>query len=152
MSNDADQLINDKAIDYAQDYANEHSLCLRHKIGAVIVSPEDEVLQFGCNRPISDLSCKDGCYRDKHHIESGVAPQLCYAVHAEMDAISKAARYGIPVDGCTMYVTHKPCSMCARLIINSGILRVCYRHGYDDPFTDEIFKQVPYAKLIQIKK
>jgi len=38
-----------------------------------------------------------------------------------------------------MYVTHKPCSICARLIINAGIKRVVYHYDYPDPLTEFLF-------------
>jgi dCMP deaminase len=47
-----------------------------------------------------------------------------FATHAEMNLISTAAREGIRIEGCSVYVTHAPCSACARLIIQSGVKKV----------------------------
>ena len=52
-----------------------------------------------------------------------------FAAHAEMNLIATAAREGIKIEGCAVYVTHRPCSMCARLMIQSGIRRVVYGPG-----------------------
>ena len=40
-----------------------------------------------------------------------------------------------------MYVTHCPCIICSRLLINAGIVRVIYRHEYPDDFSKEILKE-----------
>lgn len=52
-----------------------------------------------------------------------------YASHAEMNAVAHAAAQGIRTYGCTIYVTHAPCSICSRLIIQAGIKRVVYGDG-----------------------
>jgi deoxycytidylate deaminase len=52
------------------------------------------------------------------------------AVHAEVSALMDAARRGVSVDGCTMYVTTFPCHECARNIVASGVTRVVYIEPY----------------------
>lgn len=52
------------------------------------------------------------------------------SVHAEMAAITTAARLGIPLQGATMYVTTFPCHICARHIVASGIKNVFYIEPY----------------------
>jgi len=55
------------------------------------------------------------------------------AVHAEQNAIVQAALHGVSTSGSTIYVTHgPPCYACAKLIINSGILRVVHGGNYED--------------------
>ncbi len=58
----------------------------------------------------------------------------------EQNALMQAAKFGISTEGASIYVTHKPCSVCARLIINAGIKNVYYIQGYPDPLTDFFFK------------
>ena len=65
----------------------------------------------------------------------------CYAVHAEQNAIIQAAKLGVSLEGSTMYVTHQPCIICTRMIINSGVKKVIYKNGYPDEFAVELFKQ-----------
>ena len=67
--------------------------------------------------------------------------EVCYAVHAEQNALIQAARMGVSVYGATMYVTYSPCIICARLLINAGIVRVIYRYDYPDEFSREILKE-----------
>ena len=66
--------------------------------------------------------------------------ETCYAVHAEQNAIVQAARLGVQVEGATLYCTHQPCVICAKIIINAGIKRVVYKHGYPDDFSIALFK------------
>lgn len=45
------------------------------------------------------------------------------AVHAEANGLAFAARYGVRLDGATVYCTLSPCPTCARLLVNAGIAR-----------------------------
>lgn len=114
----------------------------RH-VGAVIVR-DKRILTTGYNgAPQGVASCNERkeCLRRKMNIPSGTRQEVCYAVHAEQNAIAQAARQGIQVDGATLYCTHQPCVICAKMIINAGIKRVVYRYGYPDEFSMELFKQ-----------
>lgn len=57
--------------------------------------------------------------------------EFCRAVHAEMDAITTAARTGITVKDATLFVTTFPCHNCAKHILASGIRRVYYIEPYE---------------------
>ena len=72
---------------------------------------------------------------------SGTRHEICYAVHAEQNAIIQAAKLGTSVQDATIYVTHQPCSICTKMIINSGIKRVVFKEGYPDDFSIELFKE-----------
>ena len=114
----------------------------RH-IGAVIVK-DKRILTTGYNgAPAGIESCKDrgACLRREMNIPSGTRQEVCYAVHAEQDAICQAAKLGISVEGATLYCTHQPCVICARIIINSGIKKVIYKYGYPDEFSLRLFKE-----------
>ena len=114
----------------------------RH-VGAVIVK-EKRILTTGYNGAPSGIeSCaeKGECLRRKLNIPSGTKHERCYAVHAEQNAIAQAAKLGISVEGATLYCTHQPCVICAKIIINSGIKKVIYKYGYPDDFSLELFKE-----------
>ena len=114
----------------------------RH-VGAVIVK-DKHVLATGYNgAPAGVKSCKDKgeCLRKKLNIPSGTRHELCFAVHAEQNAIAQASRFGISVEGATIYVTHQPCTICTKMIINSGIKKVIYKYGYPDDFSLELLKE-----------
>ena len=113
------------------------------KIGAVIVK-DKRVMTTGYNgAPAGVKTCveRGECLRKKLGIPSGTRHEMCYAVHAEQNAIIQAAKLGIEINGATLYCTHQPCILCAKMICNSGIVRVVYEKGYPDPFSLEIFKE-----------
>lgn len=120
----------------------QRSTCFHRKVGALIVK-DKRILATGYNQPPSGFPHCDriGCIRDDLGIPSGRNQEICYGLHAEQNALMQAARFGISTEGATIYVTHKPCSVCARLIINAGIKRVVYVEGYPDPLTDFFFVQ-----------
>jgi dCMP deaminase len=68
-----------------------------------------------------------------HHEPLCPAGPCNNTVHAEANAIVFAAKYGMPTDHAELYVTHAPCIICARLIINAGIMGVVYSVDYRDP-------------------
>lgn len=114
----------------------------RH-VGAIIVK-DKRVVATGYNgAPAGIVSCveRKECLRRKTDIPSGTRQEICYAVHAEQNAIVQAAKYGIAIQGATLYCTHQPCVICAKIIINAGISRVIYREGYPDAFSLQLFRE-----------
>ncbi|HHU43885.1 MAG: cytidine/deoxycytidylate deaminase family protein [Bacillota bacterium] len=114
----------------------------RH-VGAV-VTRNKRILTTGYNGASSGIvSCKEKgfCMRKQLNIPSGTRHELCYAVHAEQNAIIQAAKIGVSLEGATMYCTHQPCAICTKMIINSGIKRVVYKEGYPDEFSLELFQE-----------
>ena len=114
----------------------------RH-VGAIIVR-DKRVLTTGYNGAPSGIkSCveRGECLRKKLGIPRGTRHELCYAVHAEQNAIAQAAKLGIVLEGATLYCTHQPCVICAKMIINSGIKRIVYKEGYPDEFSIELLKE-----------
>ena len=112
-------------------------------IGAVIVK-DKRIMTTGYNGAPQGLrTCRERgeCMRERLGIASGTRAELCYAIHAEQNAIIQAAKLGINIDGGTLYCTHQPCSVCAKMIINAGIKRVVYEQGYPDAFSLEIFRE-----------
>lgn len=111
------------------------------KIGAVIVLNK-RILTTGYNgAPAGVTSCAERgeCMRRKMNIPSGTRQEICYAIHAEQNAIIQAAKLGVSIEGATMYCTHQPCVICAKMIVNSGIARVVYGEGYPDEFALQMF-------------
>lgn len=113
------------------------------KIGAVIVKNKRIVTTGYNGAPAGIKTCveRGECLRQKLGIASGTRAELCYAVHAEQNAIIQAARLGSSIDGATLYCTHQPCVLCAKMIVNAGISRVVYQKGYPDEFSLEIFRE-----------
>jgi dCMP deaminase len=118
---------------------SERGTCLRRNFGAIIVN-HDEIVSSGyTGAPRGRKNCMDlgVCVRESLNVPRGERYELCRSVHAEMNAIISAARSDM-IDS-TLYLVGKsassgeyvedaaPCSMCKRLIINAGILRVIAR-------------------------
>ena len=123
------------------------------QVGAVIALNK-RILTTGYNGASSGImSCKEKgeCLRRKLNIQSGTQHELCYATHAEQNAIIQAGKLGISIDGATLYCTHQPCVICAKMIINSGIKRIVYRNGYPDPFSLELLREAN-VEIMQLQK
>ena len=133
------------------DFIGSWSSCYQEnrQVGAVIVR-DKRIITTGYNgAPSGVKSCKEKgeCLRKKLNIASGTRLESCYAVHAEQNAIAQAAKLGESVDGATIYVTHQPCTICTKMIINSGIKKVIYRNGYPDEFSKVLLDEAGVALI-----
>ena len=117
------------------------STCLHRQVGAVIVRGK-QIVSTGYNGAAAGHPhCLDiGCAREG--VRSGSNMELCRGAHAEQNAINFAARYGIAIEGATLYCTHYPCSACAKSIINAGISRVVYEQDYPDPLAKQVLSLI----------
>jgi len=109
------------------------STCLRRQVGAVLVV-DKRILATGYNGAPSGVPhCLDtGCLRQQMAIPSGERHELCRGLHAEQNAIIQAAKHGVRITGATLYTTHHPCSLCAKMAINAGVERIVCRKDYPD--------------------
>lgn len=89
------------------------------KVGAVIVGPAHEVRSTGYNGLPRGVRASDDRRFDRASGE-----KFFWFEHAERNAIYNAARMGVALADCTIYVNRFPCADCARAIIQSGIARV----------------------------
>lgn len=128
------------------------SNCLRRKVGAVIVV-DSFIAGAGSNfSPNNCHQCKDiGCIRIEQGIKSGEQQQLCRAVHAEQNTIIDALNDGVPVKGGMIYVTHQPCVICAKIIINAGIKAIVYKESYPDELAIKLLSEAG-VELIHYKE
>ena len=96
------------------------SYCKRLQVGAILVK-DGNIVSFGFNGNLPGLtnSCED----------TG-GDTLPTVMHAEANAIAKAARSTVSIDGATLYVTQSPCFDCSKFIIMSGVKRVVYGEEY----------------------
>jgi dCMP deaminase len=120
----------------------QRSTCLRRAVGAVLVK-DKRILSTGYNGAPTNLKhCLEvGCLREQMGIESGKMHELCRGIHAEQNAIIQAAYHGVSVKGAVIYCTNQPCSICARMIINAGIVKIYYQSGYADPLAKELLAE-----------
>ncbi len=115
------------------------STCLRRHVGAVVVK-DRRILATGYNgAPQGVRHCGEvGCLREEKSVPSGERHELCRGLHAEQNAVIQAALHGVPIAGSTLYSTHKPCSLCAKILINAGVREIYFLEGYDDELGDEL--------------
>lgn len=115
------------------------STCLRRHTGAVLVK-DKRILATGYNGVPSGLKhCEDvGCLREQREIPSGSHHELCRGIHAEQNAVIQAARHGIAIDGATVYCTHQPCVLCAKILLNSGVVDIVFHDAYPDELSEQL--------------
>ncbi|HHT85225.1 MAG: deoxycytidylate deaminase [Bacillota bacterium] len=118
------------------------STCIRRNIGAVVVK-DKRILATGYNGAPSGLPhCIEvGCLREQLGVPSGERHEICRGLHAEQNAIIQAAKYGIAVEGSTVYSTTEPCSLCAKMLINAGITRIVYQNAYPDNLSRQLLDE-----------
>ncbi len=128
----------------------ERSTCLRHHVGAVSVR-DKHILTTGYNgAPAGLKDCLElGCLRNERNIMSGERHEVCRAIHAEQNVIIQAALHGVSLEGSTIYCTHTPCILCAKMLINARIARfVSFGRYADDAFIG-LFKDAGIAADIK---
>jgi len=120
----------------------QRSTCLRRAVGAVLVK-DKRILSTGYNGAPANLRhCLEvGCLREQMGVESGKMHELCRGIHAEQNAIIQAAYHGVSVKGAAIYCTNQPCSICARMIINAGIVKIYYQSGYADSLAQDLLAE-----------
>jgi dCMP deaminase len=122
----------------AQEVARR-STCLRRSVGALVVLNK-RILSTGYNGAPSGLPhcAETGCLREQLKVPSGQRHELCRGMHAEMNALLQGARHGIRLEGGTLYSTHVPCSLCSKMIINTGLVRAVAAVDYPDTFARDM--------------
>lgn len=118
------------------------STCIRRQVGSIIVK-DKRILSSGYNGAPAGLKhCLDiGCLREKKGVPSGQRHELCRGLHAEQNAIIQAAVHGTAIQGSIYYVTHQPCILCAKILINAGIRKIVFQGEYPDPMALELFEE-----------
>jgi len=124
------------------ELAAKRSTCLRRKVGAVLVK-DKRILATGYNGAPKKLPhCEDtGCLREREGVPSGEKHEICRGIHAEQNLIAQSAVHAVKTEGATVYCTNQPCSICVKLLINSGIKRIYYKDHYDDEFATRLLEQ-----------
>lgn len=121
--------------------------CTGNRVGAVIVQ-DRRIVSTGYNgTPENMPNCSEGgCNRCSHReaYPSGTGYDLCICVHAEQNALLSAARFGIAVQGSTLYSTMRPCFGCTKELLQAGVAEVYYLHDWSHPDAD---KRSEYDRL-----
>lgn len=128
---------------------SQRAICGRLKVGCVITK-NSRIIATGYNGPLNmdhgyPLVARESSLND---CTCDLSKPCELSIHAEANAIAYAAKYGIPLDGTTLYITHSPCLKCSELIIQAGIHKVVY----DQDFRDNKGLLLLKNRYIQIEK
>ena len=123
--------------------------CLGNRVGALAVV-DRRIVSTGYNgTPEGAPNCLDGgchrCANKDGRYESGAAYDVCICVHAEQNVLLAAARFGIRLEGATLYTTMQPCFGCAKEMLQTKIRAVYYMHAWAYP---DASKQAEYERLL----
>jgi len=120
----------------------ERSTCRRHHMGAIAVR-DKHILTTGYNgAPAGAKDCLElGCLRDELGIPSGTRTEICRAIHAEQNVIIQAGLHGVSLERSTVYCTHTPCVLCAKMLVNARIARLVSFGRYNDDTFIELFRE-----------
>ena len=130
----------------------ERATCRRHHVGAVTVR-DKHILSTGYNgAPAGAKDCLElGCLRDELEIPSGTRHEICRGIHAEQNAIIQASLHGVSLEGSTIYCTHTPCVLCAKMLVNARIKRFVTFGKYEDDTFVELFRAAGIEVAIKDK-
>jgi len=121
--------------------------CVGNRVGAVLVV-DRRIVSTGYNgTPENMPNCSEGgCLRcrERSSFPSGTGYDLCICVHAEQNALLAAARFGISVEGATLYSTMRPCFGCTKELLQAKVGSVYYLHGWAHPNAEH---QAEYERL-----
>ena len=128
----------------------ERSTCRRHHVGAVAVRNK-HILATGYNgAPSGARDCLEiGCLRDELNIPSGERHEICRGIHAEQNVIVQASLHGVSLEGSTIYCTHTPCVLCAKMLVNAKIKRFASFSSYNDSTFADLFGEAGIEVVIK---
>jgi len=118
--------------------------CDRGRAGCVIVKNKRIVATGYVGSPAGISHCDEVGHEMKStiHEDGSITKHCVRTAHAEQNALCLAARYGISIEGSTLYCKMTPCYVCAKMIINTGINRVvCKRDYHASMDSKRIFKE-----------
>ena len=129
--------------------------CDRGRSGSVVVKDKRILTTGYVGAPIGLPHCDDAGHQLKKvtHEDGTESIHCLRTVHAELNAILQAAKFGISLEGATIYSKMEPCATCAMAIINSGIKRVvCEMQYHASKDTREIFRQADVELVVNNNK
>ena len=107
-----------------------------YKVGSIIVK-DGQILSQGWNGMPSGMD-------NSTRIDGFTRPEV---IHSEANALMKLAKHGGNCNGATIYCTYSPCWGCAKLILQSGIIRLVYDKVYDEKSLEFLKERIEYARF-----
>ena len=121
----------------AATLASIRSPCDRLKVGCVIVK-NNRLISMGYNGFLAGTDHKS-IVRWGHEQAT---------IHAEINAITDAAKRGVSIDDAEAYITHYPCINCFKALASSGVKKIYYQVDYkNDPILEELDYGIPLVRL-----
>jgi len=130
---------------------SSRSTCNSRPTGAVLVK-DRQILATGYNGAVpggphcigqpDDENGNPFCFRRSMGAPEMDKYNFCRATHAEANAIAQAARFGIPIEGATLFVTLAPCYSCLKLLATARVRDVYYEYDYEstDRMRDDFWR------------
>lgn len=123
---------------------SKRATCDRGRAAAVIVKSRQILTTGYVGSAVGAPHCDEVGHDMRKFIDDvgNISEHCVRTVHAEQNAICQAAKYGIQIEGATIYMRMEPCSTCAKMIVNAGIKEVvCQRHYHAAEESRKIFKK-----------
>ena len=128
----------------------KRSTCPRAFVGAVLVK-DKRIISTGYNGSPAGLPhCTEvGCQMRNLNSGKNQVEHCVRTVHAEQNAIIQAAIHGISTKGSILYVTHQPCHLCAKMLVNAGVEKIIYNATYKNEDAESVLKdaKIPMNQL-----
>ena len=118
----------------------ERSPCERLQVGCLLVK-ENRIISQGYNGFLPGCP-HESIVRDNHEQAT---------LHAEQNALMDCAKRGVSCEGCTAYVTHYPCIICARLLLAGGIKKINYLNDYKNDELVEKFTEQCQVDVVKLQ-
>jgi len=126
---------------YVLEAVRQRSTCDRGKSGAIIVKNGRLISTGYVGAPVGMPHCDEAGHIMEVRGPEEIGPKLLIlqgnatdhcirGVHAELNAILQAARFGVSIETAVMYSTMTPCFECAKAIVNVGIMKVFAMYPY----------------------
>ncbi len=122
----------------------ERATCDRGRSGCVIVRDKQILVTGYVGSPKGMPHCDEVGHQMKtmRHEDDTETKHCVRTTHAEQNAIVQAAKLGVSINGSTVYCKMTPCSTCAKMILNSGVVRiVCEKRYHAGSESEEMFRQ-----------
>ena len=118
----------------------ERSPCERLQVGCLLVK-ENRIISQGYNGFLPGCP-HESIVRDNHEQAT---------LHAEQNALMDCAKRGVSCEGCSAYVTHYPCIICARLLLAGGIKKINYLNDYKNDELVEKFSDQCQVEVVKLQ-
>jgi dCMP deaminase len=121
----------------AATLASVRSPCERLKVGCVLVK-NNRLISMGYNGFLAGT--------DHRSIVRWGHEQA--TIHAEINAITDAAKRGVSIDDTVAYITHYPCINCFKALASSGVKKIYYQVDYkNNPILEELGYGISLIKV-----